>query len=64
MLIVLITFALGIWYFGRVARSGVEAIGRNPLATRAIQLGVILNLLLTLVILLVGIALAYLILVL
>jgi hypothetical protein len=57
-------FILGFMYFGRVARSGVEAIGRNPLAGRLIQFSVILNLLLTLVIMGSGLAIAYLILVL
>ena len=57
-------FMLGFWYFGRVAKSGVEAIGRNPLAGRTIQLGVILNLLLTGVIMAAGLVVAYLILVL
>lgn len=57
-------FILGFIYFGRVARSGVEAIGRNPLAGRAIQFSVILNLLLTIVIMATGLVIAYLILVL
>ncbi len=57
-------FILGFMYFGRVARSGVEAIGRNPLAGRLIQFSIILNLLLTLVIMGSGLAIAYLILVL
>ena len=57
-------FILGFWYFGRVAKTGVEAIGRNPLAGRTIQLGVILNLLLTGVIMASGLVVAYLILVL
>ncbi len=59
-----VSFILGFVYFGRVARSGVEAIGRNPLAGRQIQFGVILNLLLTLVIMGAGLVIAYLILVL
>lgn len=57
-------FILGFIYFGRVARSGVEAIGRNPLAGRAIQFSVILNLILTLVIMATGLVIAYLILIL
>jgi hypothetical protein len=57
-------FILGFMYFGRVARSGVEAIGRNPLAGKMIQFSVILNLLLTLVIMGSGLLIAYLILVL
>ena len=57
-------FILGFWYFGRVAKSGVEAVGRNPLAGRLIQLSVILNLLLTALIMGSGLVIAYLILVL
>lgn len=57
-------FILGFWYFGRVAKSGVEAVGRNPLAGRMIQFSVILNLLLTGLIMGSGLLIAYLILVL
>lgn len=57
-------FILGFWYFGRVAKSGVEAVGRNPLAGRLIQFSVILNLLLTALIMGSGLLIAYLILVL
>lgn len=57
-------FILGFWYFGRVAKSGVEAVGRNPLAGRLIQFSVILNLLLTALIMGSGLVIAYLILVL
>lgn len=51
----------GMIYFGKVARSGVEALGRNPLAARVIEFGVFLNLALTLGIIVVGVVLAYLI---
>lgn len=63
-LIVLIAFALGFVYFGRVAHAGVEAIGRNPLAGRLIQMSVVMNVFLTIVIVLVGLGIAYLILIL
>lgn len=56
-------FILGFVYFGRVSKSGVEAIGRNPLASKTIQLNVILNLLLTLSIMGGGLAMAYVILI-
>lgn len=58
------SFILGFVFFGRVARTGVEALGRNPLAGRLIQASIIFNLLLTLGIMLIGLALAYFILVL
>ncbi|KKW09541.1 MAG: hypothetical protein UY47_C0014G0004 [Parcubacteria group bacterium GW2011_GWB1_49_7] len=57
-------FVLGFWYFGRVAKSGIEALGRNPLASRLIQLGVVFNLFLTALIMGSGLLIAYLILVL
>ncbi len=62
--IILIAFTLGMIYFGRASRAGIEAIGRNPLAKRVIQFTVLLNIALTIVIILVGLGIAYLILVL
>jgi len=61
-LIVLTSFILGFVYFGRAASSGIEAIGRNPLASRKIQLAVLLHVLITIVIVLSGLFLAYLVL--
>ncbi len=63
-LMVIIAFSLGMIYFGRASRAGIEAIGRNPLAKRIIQLTTFLNILLTIVIVLVGLGIAYIILVL
>ena len=63
-IVTLLSFFLGFIYFGRVAKSGVEAMGRNPLAGRMIQIGIVFNLLLTLGIMGVGIGIAYLILIL
>ena len=59
-----IAFGLGFIYFGRVASKGVEALGRNPLASKMIQASVIINVLLAGLIVMVGLAIAYLILVL
>lgn len=61
--IVIIGFVFAIAFFGRVSARGVEAIGRNPLASRLIMLSMIFHLGLALVIILVGIVIAYLILV-
>ncbi len=58
------SFVLGFISFGRVARTGVEALGRNPLAARLIQLGVLFNTALTVGIIIVGLVIAYLILIL
>jgi hypothetical protein len=62
-LIVVFAFILGFIFFGKVAQRGVEAVGRNPLAGRFIEFSVILNVLLTALIIVVGLGLAYLILI-
>jgi len=62
-LILLLSFVLGFAYFGRVSKSGIEAIGRNPLASKMIQLSVIMHIMITIVIILVGFAMAYIILI-
>ena len=63
-LIAIMSFALGFLYFGRVVRTGVEAVGRNPLASRTIQIAVIINILITIVIVFTGLGVAFLILIL
>lgn len=63
-LVVLIAFGFGFIYFGRVAKAGVEAMGRNPLASRKIQITVAINVVITVAIVLSGLLLAYLILIL
>lgn len=63
-LVVLVAFTLGLVYFGRIAKAGIEAVGRNPLARQMIQVSVVLHIVLTIVIVLVGLAIAYLILIL
>lgn len=63
VVIIVISFTLGMVYFGRASRAGIEAIGRNPLASKVIQLTVIMNIVLTIVIVLVGLGIAYMILV-
>lgn len=57
-------FILGFVYFGRVARAGVESLGRNPLASRTIQFGILINGFLMFLIVGVGVAISYLILIL
>lgn len=64
MIVTIVAFTLGFMYFGRVAKTGVEAVGRNPLASRTIQLSVVFNIVLTVIIMIAGLALAYLILIL
>jgi F0F1-type ATP synthase membrane subunit c/vacuolar-type H+-ATPase subunit K len=63
IVIAILAFILGFVYFGRVAKQGVEALGRNPLAGKAIQITVIMNLALTVAIMVGGLVLAYIILI-
>jgi len=55
-------FVLGFTYFGRMARTGVEAVGRNPLAQRTITITIFFNMLIMFVIFVAGLMLSYLIL--
>ncbi|OGK12714.1 hypothetical protein A3C98_00905 [Candidatus Roizmanbacteria bacterium RIFCSPHIGHO2_02_FULL_37_15] len=61
-IVILLSFFLGFVAFGRVAGRGVEALGRNPLAARVIQLGIFLNVFITVAIIAAGILVAILIL--
>ena len=45
--IMILSIVFGFLYFGRVASSGIEALGRNPLASRSIQLGILFNVAIT-----------------
>ena len=58
-IIVLLTCILGFLSFGRIANSGIEALGRNPLAGRKIQLAIIMNVFMTIVIIASGFVVAY-----
>lgn len=60
---VILSFIIAVYFFGRVSSSGVEAIGRNPLASRMIMLSVVMNLILAGFIIGIGIAVGYIILV-
>lgn len=64
IIVTAVSFSLGFLSFGKIAKSGVEALGRNPLAAKTISAGIALNVLLTVAITLGGLFLAYLILVL
>ena len=67
LLAVLVTasaFGMGFLFYGRMTKTGIEALGRNPLAAKTISAGIIFNVILTAVIILAGLFLAYLILVL
>ena len=58
-IIILISFLIGFLTFGRVAANGIQAIGRNPLASKMIGLSIVLNVVVTVVIILAGLALSY-----
>lgn len=60
--VVLASLILGFVSFGRTAAKGVEALGRNPAASRVIHLGIIFNVTIVVVIALVGLTIAFLIL--
>lgn len=63
-LVLIAAFVMSFMYFGRISRSSIEAIGRNPLGTRFIQLNLILNLILMFLFVGAGLGLSYLILIL
>lgn len=58
-LVALFALVFGFFTFGRVAQRGVEAIGRNPLARRTIIVGLIFNVIVSIVIILAGIVVAF-----
>lgn len=58
-MVVIISVILGFVFFGKIANSGVEALGRNPLASRFIEIGIALNVLITIAIIFSGLAMAY-----
>jgi F0F1-type ATP synthase membrane subunit c/vacuolar-type H+-ATPase subunit K len=60
--VVLASFILGFMSFGRTAAKGVEALGRNPAASKIIHMGIILNIIIVIVIILAGLTVAFLIL--
>lgn len=62
--IAILSFYFGFRFLGKTSRMGVEAIGRNPLATKAILFGIAANVTVTIAIMFFGVALAYIILVL
>lgn len=58
-LVVIGSFILGFLTFGRTAAKGVEALGRNPAASKTIHLGIILNVAIVVVIIAAGITVAF-----
>jgi hypothetical protein len=60
--VVVASFILAFLTFGRTAAKGVEALGRNPAASRIIHLGIIFNVTIVVVIVLAGLIVSFLIL--
>ncbi len=60
-LIIIITFGCGFLIFAKSVNTGLEALGRNPLASRQIQLSIVFNIIMIIVIIVVGTGLAYLV---
>lgn len=58
-IIIIISFYIGFRFFGRASLKGVEAMGRNPLAKKSIILVVVVNASLTFGVMLIGLLLAY-----
>lgn len=63
-IMVIASFFIAVFFFGRVSTTGVEAIGRNPLAGKLIMVSVVLHLALAAVIIFIGVGIGYIILVL
>lgn len=57
--IILASFVIGFSSFGKITGSGVEALGRNPLAGSAIRRVMLFNFILTFVIMAMGLVAAY-----
>ena len=58
-LVVVLSFIFGFFSFARTANKGLEALGRNPLASRMIQIGIVLNIVVAIIIILSGLAVAF-----
>lgn len=58
-LVILMTIIVGFLSFGRMANTGIEALGRNPLAGRKIQVAIVMNVIMTLAIVGAGLGVAW-----
>jgi F0F1-type ATP synthase membrane subunit c/vacuolar-type H+-ATPase subunit K len=57
-LVLIISLLFSYLYFGRLSLKGVEALGRNPLASKKIQAGIILNVIMAVSVCLIGLVTA------
>ncbi len=58
--VLVMSFVFGFLIFSRTIKTGIEAIGRNPLAGRMIQLSILFNVVLVIIIVMTGIGISYL----
>ncbi len=58
LILIIVSFIFGFASFGRVAAKGIEALGRNPLASKMIEVGIVINVLITIAIIVSGLGLA------
>jgi F0F1-type ATP synthase membrane subunit c/vacuolar-type H+-ATPase subunit K len=58
-IITIATFGCGFLIFARTVNTGLEALGRNPLAGRMIQFSILFNIIMIIIILVLGTGLAY-----
>lgn len=58
-LILVLSFIFGFFSFARTANKGLEALGRNPLASRMIEFGMLLNIIVAIIIILSGLVIAF-----
>jgi len=61
-IIAIISFVFGFVIFARAINTGIQALGRNPLAGRMIQLSILFNVVLVMIIIMTGVFLVYLVL--
>ena len=59
-IVLIISFGFGFLIFSRAIKTGIEAIGRNPLAGRMIQLSILFNVVLVIIIIMTGIGVVWL----
>jgi len=57
--IIIASFTFGFFSFARTANKGLEALGRNPLASRIIHIGILLNIMVTIGIILGGLIVSF-----
>lgn len=59
-LVLIMSFAFGFLIFSRAVNTGIQALGRNPLAGRMIQMSILFNVILVIIIIMSGIGIVWL----